>query len=278
MDLRGVGGRRVGVALVVLTALAGASTASAAVRPTIIHEPPMATGPLSGLKWVGNDVVTDQNWAGYAVSATSKFNDVTGSWVQPTATCNTAGASYAAFWSGIDGYTSGTVEQLGTDSDCLGLGQPNYYAWYEMYPAGSVSLSTALYPVKPGDTLTAEVSVTSIFYTLKMKSSEGWSFSTTKIRFFPARSSAELVSEAPSLCSIIGCSQAPLTNFGTVQFSGAEAAAGGADSPFDTFTAGSGPHEIIAETPAKTPVILDQPSALTSSAAGDAFSITWQHS
>ena len=275
MGLRGVGGRRVGVALVVLTALTGASTASAAAKPRIIHQPPMATGPLIGLKWVGNDTVTSTNWSGYAVGATAKFNDVKGSWVEPTATCSTAGASYAAFWDGIDGYTSSTVEQLGTDSDCLGAGRPNYYAWYEMYPAGSVTLPTAQYPVKPGDTLTAEVSVTGLTYTLTMKSSEGWSFSTAKFRLFPARSSAEMIAESPSICSLT-CTVASLANFGTVQFSGVEAAAGGADSPFDTFTAGSGPHEIVGAT--SLGVVRAQPTGLISSAAGDAFSITWKHS
>src|SRR5579871_2824549 len=267
MDLHG-GVRRLVVALVAASALVGAGTASAA---TIYHTPP-STGPLSLLGHIGNDTVTSTNWSGYAVGAASKFSDVVGSWVEPTATCSTSGASYAAFWDGIDGYTSSTVEQLGTDSDCLGAGRPNYYAWYEMYPAGSMSLPTAQYPVKPGDTLTAEVKVASggFMYTLSMTSSEGWTFTTSKFRLFPARSSAEMIAESPEICSIT-CSIASLADFGTVNFSGVAAATGGADSPFDTFTAASGPHQIIGETSGK--VVRASPSPLTPSAGGDAFSI-----
>ena len=49
------------------------------------------------------------------------------------------GHTYAAFWVGLDGYTSKSVEQLGTDSDCTNVNSPSYYAWYEMYPAASVN-------------------------------------------------------------------------------------------------------------------------------------------
>ena len=50
------------------------------------------------------------------------------------------GFPYSSFWVGIDGYSSSSVEQLGTDSDCAG-NTPDYYAWWEMYPAG-----TQIYP------------------------------------------------------------------------------------------------------------------------------------
>jgi hypothetical protein len=276
MDLSG-GVRRLGVTIVAMTALVGAGAGAASARPTIYYPPPASSAPLSLLGHVGNDTVTSTNWSGYAVSSTSKFTDVVGSWVEPTATCTASGASYAAFWDGIDGYTSGSVEQLGTDSDCLSAGHPNYYAWYEMYPAGSVELPTAQYPVKPGDTLTAQVAVTGfgLLYTLSLKSSEGWTYSTTKFRLFLARSSAEMVAESPEICEIT-CSIASLADFGTVQFSGVEAAAGGTVAPFDTFSASSGPHEIIGET--KAGVVRAQPTALSSSAGGDAFSIAWAHS
>jgi len=112
-------------------------------------------------------------------------------------------------------------------------------------------------------------------YTLSLKSSEGWTYSTTKLRFFLARSSAEMVAESPEICSLT-CSIASLADFGTAQFSGVEAAAGGVDAPFDTFTATSGPHEIIGETSGGA--VRANPSALSSGASGDAFSIAWEHS
>jgi hypothetical protein len=44
---------------------------------------------------------------------------VHGSWLVPTATCDGRPQnSGASFWVGIDGYTSATVEQTRTDSDC----------------------------------------------------------------------------------------------------------------------------------------------------------------
>jgi hypothetical protein len=234
----------------------------------------MRVAPLIPLSKVRNDSVTSTNWSGYAVQDASKFTDVTGTWVQPKSTCNTTSATYAAFWAGIDGYATNSVEQLGTDSDCTGLNKPNYYAWYEMYPAASVQLSTTTYPVKPGDTLSARVSVSGTSFTLSLTSSEGWHFTTVQSSSKAAQGSAELIAESPEICTLIFCHLAKLTNFGTVNFSGVQAAVGGADQPFSSFTADSGPHKITAVT--SSGVVRAQPSPL--SATGNAFGITWEHS
>jgi hypothetical protein len=263
-----------------MAAFAAASGSAWAAGPGRVSIPPMAqtspaVNPLTSLGQIGNDTVTSTNWAGYAVQDASKFTDVKGTWVEPTATCSAYfTAQYAAFWAGIDGYSSDSVEQLGTDSDCLGHNRPSYYAWYEMYPADSVDLSTTQYPVKPGDTLSAEVSVSGSTFTLKMTSSEGWTFTTTQTGSGLAQSSAELIAESPEICGVFSCRLAELSNFGTVNFSGAEAAvSGGADQPMSAFTADSGPHDIIAETSGG--VVRALPSPL--SASGNAFSITWKH-
>ena len=55
-------------------------------------------------------------------------------------------AQYASFWVGLDGFTSSSVEQTGTDSDCSGR-TPDYYGWYEMFPADPVNFTN---PVSPG--------------------------------------------------------------------------------------------------------------------------------
>lgn len=70
-----------------------------------------------------------ENWSGYAVTGSS-FTNATASWFVPTVNCSKTPNTYAAFWVGIDGYSSNTVEQTGTDSDCDGA-SPSYYAWYE---------------------------------------------------------------------------------------------------------------------------------------------------
>jgi Peptidase A4 family len=61
---------------------------------------------------------------------------------------------YASFWVGIDGYSTGTVEQIGTDSDCSN-GSPSYYAWYEFYPKYPYIIPIQ---IKVGDIISAEVS------------------------------------------------------------------------------------------------------------------------
>jgi hypothetical protein len=278
MSLAGKGVRGALAAGALVLAFTG--SASAATHATIRVQPLGATigervNPLVPLGHARNDTVTSTNWSGYAVQDASPFTDVKGTWVEPSVTCSSVlSAQYAAFWAGIDGYTSSSVEQLGADSDCTGRNKPSYYAWYEMYPADSVDLSTTQYPVKPGDTLNAEVSVSGSTYTLSLHSSEGWTFSTVQTESGLAQSSAELIAESPEICNFLFCRLAQLSDFGTVNFTGADAAvSGGADEPFSSFTADSGPHEIVAET--STGTVRAQPSALSSS--GNAFSIAWKH-
>ena len=255
---------------VVLSAATAAPQAANAV--SIVHP------PLSALTSTRNDSVTSTNWSGYAVSAASPFTGVLGTWVQPTATCSSgflAGSTYSSFWVGLDGYTSSSVEQLGTDSDCS-RGTPTYYAWYEMYPANSVQLSSSTYPVKPGDTLSASVTRNGTSYTLAMTDTENganrWTFSQPETGT-EANSSAEWVAEAPEICTFIFCRLANLTNFGTVTFSGSVAATGGANQPISSFTASGGPHEMTMVSSNGT--VKAQPSPLNS--GGNGFSDTWKH-
>lgn len=107
-------------------------------------------------------VTTSTNWSGYAISTPAgAVTAVSGSWTVPTVTGTSTG--YAASWVGIDGFSSPTVEQIGTEADIIN-GQPTYYAWYEMYPSASVNLTNLT--IKPGDVITASVSYLSGKYTL----------------------------------------------------------------------------------------------------------------
>lgn len=248
-------------AVTVAPSSAGAAGGAAAVG--VFHPP---------VQWIGHNTVKSSNWSGYAVQDASKFTQVTGKWTQPTSTCTSSAPTYASFWIGIDGYVSNSVEQLGTDSDCAS-GSPRYYAWYEMFPANSVNLSTTKYPVKAGDHLTSSVSRSGTTYTLSLSSSEGWTFSITKSQSGLKNSSAEWIAESPSLCNASSCTLAKLTDFGIVHWTGAEAAVGGALEAVSSFTADSGPHKIIKETSGG--VTEAQPSALGST--GETFSITWKH-
>ena len=84
--------------LVVFAALAGAAFAA----PRI--EPPHPGRAASG--------ATSLNWAGYSATGSS-FTSVTATWTQPAVKARTA-ETYAAFWVGLDGDGSDTVEQIGT--------------------------------------------------------------------------------------------------------------------------------------------------------------------
>src|SRR5216117_639385 len=95
------------------------------------------------------------NWSGYAVTGPSgSVNDAKGSWTVPAIQGSCPNTDqYSSFWVGIDGYSSGTVEQTGTDSDCQN-GVPTYYAWYEFFPHPSFLINGI--SVHPGDVISAE--------------------------------------------------------------------------------------------------------------------------
>ena len=171
--------------------------------------------------------VTSENWSGYAVTGTN-VTDVKGSWVVPAVTCPTTTVSprsrfqpqqdeYAAFWVGIDGYSSNTVEQVGTDSDCDGS-QATYYAWFEFYPRPGYLVNN--FSVAPGNLISAEVtysSTTKQFTVTLSNVSTGRSFSTSMSVPSAARSSAEWITEAPSSGSGAN-SILTLADFGTADF------------------------------------------------------------
>jgi hypothetical protein len=199
---------------------------------------------------------TSTNWSGYAVTG-SRFTSVSSSWTQPTATCSTT--AYSSFWVGLDGDTSNTVEQTGTDADCSGR-TPQYYAWYEMYPKFPVNFSN---PVKPGDQMSASVTTNgSGQFTLTISDgTQHWTKTVTARLKSAKLASAEVIAEAPSSSGGV----LPLANFGTVGFSGAKA--NGA--------------LLTSSTPHIDPITMQSGStvkARPSSISNGAFSVAWKHS
>jgi len=140
---------------------------------------------------------------------------VSASWVQPTGTCSSRTDQYSSFWVGLDGYSSDSVEQDGTDTDCVN-GKPQYYGWYETYPNPSYSFGST---VEPGDTITASVTYegSNEFKLTLADTTRGWSTSTTQTVSGVARSSAEVIIEAPCCTNSGGI--LPLADFGTVHLS-----------------------------------------------------------
>ena len=199
------------------TALAAnASTAAqpAAVTPSAINPGGLAHLDPSTQQAVGGlHEEESSNWSGYAVTG-GTYTSVSSSWVQPAGTCTSA-TRYSSFWVGLDGYTSSTVEQTGTDTDCVD-GTPQYYGWYEIYPADSVSFGDT---VKAGDTITASVVYegSNEFKLTLADTTQGWSVNTTQTEADAARSSAEVIVEAPCCTNSGGI--LPLADFGTVNVS-----------------------------------------------------------
>ena len=251
--------RRIALAVAALSAalLAPASTSALAA---VFH-------PLPHLTHRGNGTATSTNWSGYA-AYNATFTDVKGSWIQPAVSCPSAAAQYASFWVGLDGYKSSSVEQLGTDSDCVGTNKPSYYAWWEMYPNPSHTISG--FAVHPGDHMSAEVSALGPLYTLTLvNNTTGQRFSTTQAAS-AANSSAEWVAEAPSQCIIVFCRVLPLSNFGTANFTGSYTTSGGVQRSISGYANDSITMTEILGT------VRAVPSSL--SPDGTAFSDAWKHS
>jgi Peptidase A4 family len=209
------------------------------------------------------------NWSGYAAQTSltaplkNSVTDVKGQW---TVTPVSGGATntYSSTWVGIDGYSSSTVEQIGIESDWYN-GGPRYYAWYEMYPKWPVVIYAV--PVAVGDAISAEVSFVgkNQFQLSITNLTTGATYSTTQ-RAKASRSSAEWIVEAPS--SRYGV--LPLTNFGTVTFTAAQATING-----HTGTISDPAWQNDAITMVSSTYVKAVPSAL--SADGSGFSVTWLH-
>jgi hypothetical protein len=164
--------------------------------------------------------VPSTNWSGY-VATGSAFSSVASDWVQPAGQCSGgSGASvdkYAAFWVGLDGDNNNTVEQTGSEVDCVG-GTAHFYAWYEMYPGAAVNFDET---IKAGDQLAGSVTYqgSNQFQLTLADSTQGWSQTVTQAMAAATRSSAEIIGEAP--CCAAGGAPLPLTDFGSVTFASA---------------------------------------------------------
>lgn len=219
---------------------AGNASAAAVTRPSAVHHPSTTTVRPGGaaahgfkpggvmLRPAGGHATErngrfqaeSTNWSGYAVTGSNgAFKSVSASWTQPTATCtgNRRSDQYAAFWVGLDGYSSDSVEQTGSDSDCAGR-TPDYYGWYEMYPANPVYYTNT---VEPGDSMSASVTFSGTdTYTLVLKdNTRGWTQTQAINESGFDRSSAEVITEAPCCTGSGGI--LPLANFGTIKYTAA---------------------------------------------------------
>jgi hypothetical protein len=187
------------------------------------YDPSSTSATVTVLQVQPTENATSTGWAGYAATG-GPYTKASGSWIVPAANCGNAVATDSASWVGIDGWGGSTVEQIGTDSNCT-LFNASYWAWYEMYPGAPVVIGAvpANYPVYAGDSMTASVTATGTAGTYDLTiedNTQGWVYSTTQSVSGATGGSAECIEERPAAAGL------PLADFGSVTFTGCEAATG----------------------------------------------------
>jgi hypothetical protein len=208
--------------------------------------------------------VESTNWSGYADTGSS-FSRVSGHWTEPSASCSRT-TSLAAFWVGIDGYSSSSVEQDGTLIECY-LGTAYQYTWWEMYPTNDIQVVGET--LAAGDSISASVVRSGSNYTLAVTDSthSANSFSTTQSCSGCANSSAEWIAEAPSGSAGVY----PLAHFSTWTASSAAVTEGSTSGVISSFT-----DDEITMVGSVTGAVTAQPGSLNSS--GNGFSVVWEGS
>lgn len=253
----------------------------------ILTSVPISAAAVTGavpIILVGHGDNQSTNWSGYAVTGSAgSITTALGTWTVPTVTCGSGETSYSAFWVGIDGFNSNTVEQTGTDSDCS-HGTPTYYAWYEFYPKASKDISTIT--VHPGDIIAAEVkwSSGSTFVVGIKDITTGKTYETSGSVTSAQRTSAEFIAEAPETCVLTKCTLTSLSDFGTVGFGAANTGVTAATNcavgedgsvPTTIGSYGADVQEITMVSQSNSAVVKAQTSALSD--AGSSFTIQWMN-
>jgi hypothetical protein len=238
-------------------AAAQAKTAAVAFIKTLrvgFHSHPTAGHARSQVS--GLTQVQSTNWSGYANTGSS-FSEVSAKWTEPTPSCSGRTTSLAAFWVGIDGYSSSSVEQDGTLIECY-EGGTYQFTWWEIYPVNSIQVVGE--SLAAGDAITATVTRSGTSYTLTVTDSthSANSFSTTQTYSGAANSSAEWIAEAPSGSSGVY----PLAKFSTWTDASSTVTEGSTAGVITMITS-SGQTEA-------------QPSGLNST--GNSFTVTWDRS
>lgn len=215
----------------------------------------------------GSTTASSYNWSGYADTTTTHgaFTKVAGAWSTPAVTC-TAEDTITSEWVGIDGWSDATVEQDGTLDWCF-EGKALYYTWYEMYPAGTITVGDTL---APGDKIAASVTHVGTAYTLKLTDSTHPADSFTKTATCAAATcvdtSAEWIAERPAFS--IGI--APLADYHTWSQTSGTATRSGTAGTISSFSPIA-----VDSVDATDSYDLSTTSALT---AGKAFTTTWHNS
>jgi hypothetical protein len=188
--------------------------------------------PSSGAQGIPIDL--SGNWSGYIAlpktgSGGSKaFKHVSAAYSVPSVNCSVTNYAFSYHWVGLDGWTDGTVEQDGVGSFCVN-GSPDYFAWYEMFPAGP----TMEFSVNPGDAITSSVTYRgSGKYTLALTDqTSGQSFDVSQTCASTcSNSSAEVITEGYTSAPYDGTADFGAEHYDTAVVQGGGGASGGLTS------------------------------------------------
>jgi hypothetical protein len=268
--------------LATLPALAQTSNTTSSLTPDgriPRQHPPRKVLPGTPAPWYDavNHVTVSYNeaWAGYAVTGSS-FTHVSGSWTVTAVDCSVTPTTYSSEWVGIDGWTSDTVEQVGTDADCSGK-TPSYYVWYEFYPKNTVVISSV--SIAPGDNFLASVVYDgSNEYTVTITNTTTNQSFSKKVEF---TGTAKAKPEWNSAEWIMEMDGKKLADFGTDPFGQyytgvADGNNTATDSSFSGVISGFGStvqESITTKTGSSSSTETSVPSVLASDGSG--FTVTW---
>ena len=194
------------------------------------------------------------NWSGLEdwqprTSATDftggNFSGVSAQWTVPTVAPTTDDFQDSSTWIGLDGdpvfdaNANTPLIQIGTDSPSEG-GQEYYEAWYELLPGSIIPL----FPVEPGDQMTAVISQAGSpgSWDLAISDSRNniaqFAWAASNVSYSSPGRSADWVEEATSYCDPTTnvCGVTPLQNFGSVTFTDMEYSVSGQNGQMEGTT------------------------------------------
>jgi hypothetical protein len=196
---------------------------------------------------------SDGGWAGWVnvspPSPPGQYESAFADWTVPKVSCDFGEMAGASEWVGIDGFGESTVEQAGTQSDCV-LGQGTYAAWWELFGTpveggGQVDLPGDDH-IHPGDHVSALVVAghgsgnSSLLYPgegtylfTMVNFTEHWVFQAIQpmqgtLKPSPPNLTAEWIVEQPSCFWVCQA----LANYGQVSFTGMFLTLNNFDYPF----------------------------------------------
>jgi hypothetical protein len=176
-------------------------------------------GPHSNDSKITNSL----NWSGFVAMNNRRHpqngsvTDISGRWTVPRLSPS-HNHTFCATWIGIDGYTSQTVEQIGTEQEWVNGHQENY-AWFEMYPKPAYEILN--FPVNVNDIMDAIVTyLGNDIFEMTLSNITQRVYVTIPLNYTTApntlRNSSEWIVEAPSSD---GNNILPLAHFSPISFS-----------------------------------------------------------